>query len=179
MIVTNDEELFETMKLYHSQGVDPRQKRYWHLVSGYNYRMTNMQAAVGLAQLEDIDWHIGQRRRVANKYEELFRNELEGYVELQAYADPENHVHWMNSVVLADKVKKDRDQVMAEMEEKNIEMRPLFYPMHVMPPFKDASAHFPIADRIGSRGFSLPSHAGMDDEKIEYVVKCLKDIIVE
>ena len=84
----------------------------------------------------------------------------------------------MNCIVLTDRVSKERDQVMAEMEERNIEMRPFFYSMHVMPPFEDKTAHFPIAERLGSRGINLPSHAGMDDEKIEYVVQNLKDIII-
>lgn len=179
MIVTNDEELFETMKLYHSQGVDPKQKRYWHLVSGFNYRMTNMQAAVGLAQLEDIEWHKAQRRRVAGTYNKLFKEKLDGLVKVQRVDDPENHVYWMNCIMLTDKVKKDRDQVMAEMEEKNIEMRPLFYPMHVMPPFEDKSVTFPIAEKIGSRGICLPTHAGMDESKIEYVVDSLEEILTK
>lgn len=177
MLVTDDEKLFNTMKLYRSQGVDPNQKRYWHIVSGYNYRMTNMQAAVGLGQLEDVEWHLAQRRRVAEVYTRLFKEKLEGYVQIQKVNNPENHVYWMNSVVLTDRVKKERDQVMAEMEEKNIEMRPLFYPMHVMPPFEDKSLSFPVAEKLSRRGINLPSHAEMNDEKIEYVVNCLKEVI--
>ncbi|MBR2539715.1 MAG: DegT/DnrJ/EryC1/StrS family aminotransferase [Mogibacterium sp.] len=179
MVTTNDEELYNTMKLYHSQGVDPKQKRYWHMVAGYNYRMTNMQAAIGLGQLEDIDWHIGERRRVSASYNSKFQDMLDGYVTVQKVANPENHVYWMNCIELTDKVKKERDQVMAEMEQKNIEMRPLFYPMHVMPPYEDKSASFPIAEKIGARGICLPTHAGMDEEKIEYVVKSLQEIICE
>ncbi len=179
MLVTDDEQLYNTMKLYRSQGVDPSQKRYWHIVSGYNYRMTNMQAAVGLGQLENIDWHIAQRRRVANIYTQLFQEKLEGFVTIQKVPNPENHVYWMNSVVLTDRVKKPRDQVMAEMEEKNIEMRPLFYPMHIMPPFEDKTLHFPTAEKLSANGINLPSHAGMDEEKIAYVVDCLRETIMK
>lgn len=178
MLITDDEKLYNTMKLYRSQGVDPSQKRYWHIVSGYNYRMTNMQAAVGLGQLENINWHIEQRRRVANIYTILFHEKLQGYVTIQSVKNPENHVYWMNSIVLTEKATKSRDQVMAEMEECNIEMRPLFYPMHIMPPFKDASLHFPVAEHLSMNGINLPSHAGMDEEKINYVVNCLQNIIV-
>ena len=177
MLTTDDEDLFNTMLMYRSQGTIPSQKRYWHVVSGYNYRMTNMQAAVGLGQLEKVDWHIAQRRRVAKKYTELLMERLDGYVTIQKVKKEENHVYWMNSVILTDKVKKDRDQVMAEMEACNIEMRPLFYPMHIMPPFEDNSLHLPIAEKLSSRGINIPSHAGMDDEKIGYVVDCLKKII--
>lgn len=178
MLVTDDAKLYETMKLYRSQGVDPAQKRYWHIVSGYNYRMTNMQAAVGLGQLEKIDWHLAQRKRVADLYKNMLQKELDGYVTIQKVEHEENHVYWMNSIILTDKVKKDRDQVMEELEEKNIEMRPLFYPMHVMPPFEDKSLSFPVAERLSARGINLPSHAGMDEEKVAYVVECLKKSIV-
>ncbi len=177
MLVTDDEALYNTMKLYRSQGVDPSQKRYWHVVSGYNYRMTNLQAAVGLGQLEDFEWHLAQRRRVAAAYTRLLQEKLDGYVTIQKVDDPENHVYWMNSALFTDRVKKDRDQIMAEMEQKNIEMRPLFYPMHVMPPFEDKSASFPVAEKLSSRGINLPSHAGLNEEQIEYVVDCLKAIV--
>lgn len=178
MLVTDDEDLYHTMKLYRSQGTDSTFRRYWHTVSGYNYRMTNMQAAVGLAQLENIAWHLGQRRRVANAYWERFAQKLDGYVTVQKVDDPKNHANWMNSILLTDRVKKTRDEVMAEMEAKNIEMRPLFYPMHIMPPFYDAAASFPVAERLSERGINLPSHALMDEEKIDYVVDCLQKIIV-
>lgn len=178
MLVTDDEKLYDTMKLYRSQGVDPSQKRYWHIVSGYNYRMTNMQAAVGLGQLENVQWHLAQRRRVAEAYTRLIRDKLEGYAVIQRVDDPENHVYWMNSVVLTDRAKQDRDSVMAELEGKNIEMRPLFYPMHIMPPFEDKSLSFPVAERLSANGINLPSHAGMDEEKINYVVDCLQKAIV-
>jgi len=178
MIVTDNEELYEKMKLLRSQGVDPS-KRYWHVVRAYNYRMTNMQAAVGLAQLEQIDWHIAQRRRVAETYKKLFAEKLEGYVDIQKYPEEENHVYWMNSIILGDKVSKSRDQVMAEMEACNIEMRPLFYPMHIMPPYFDSSVNCPVAMRLSARGINLPSHANMNEEKIGYVVDCLQKIITK
>ena len=177
MLVTNDEKLYKTMKLYRSQGVDPSQKRYWHIVSGYNYRITNMQAAVGLGQLEKVEWHLAQRRRVANIYTNLLQEKLDGYVNLQKVTSPENHVYWMNSLILTEKVKKSRDEIMSEMEEKNIEMRPVFYPMHVMPPFKDESLHCPNAENISLRGINLPSHANLDEEKIEYIVNSLQEVI--
>lgn len=177
MLVTDDEELYKTMKLYRSQGVDPNQKRYWHIVSGYNYRMTNMQAAIGLGQLENVDWHLSQRRRVANIYNKLLMEKLDGYVQIQKVKNPENHAYWMNSVVFTDKVRKSRDEIMKEMEGRNIEMRPVFYPMHIMPPYKDTSVHCPVAEKISSRGINLPSHANLDENMIEFIVNSLRDVI--
>lgn len=176
MIVTDDEELFEKMKLLRSQGVDPN-KRYWHVARAYNYRMTNLQAAIGLGQLEQIEWHMQQRQRVAKEYNKQFAAKLDGYISVQQVPNPENHVYWMNSVVLTNKVKKSRDEVMREMEQSNIEMRPLFYPMHIMPPYRDRSVSCPVAEALAERGINLPSHAMMDKEQIEYVVDQLQKII--
>ena len=177
MILTNDDDLYRRMTLLRSQGVDPK-KRYWHVVRGYNYRMTNMQAAVGLGQLEQIDWHLGQRRRVAEKYKELLNEKLEGYVKLQKVDDPKNHVYWMTSILFTDKVKKDRDQIMLEMETKNIEMRPIFYPMHLMPVYRDTSLSLPISEYVSRSGINLPSHSKLDDEKLEYIVDSLRHVIL-
>ena len=176
MIVTDDEDLYNRMKLLRAQGVDPN-RRYWHVARAYNYRMTNMQAAVGLGQLENVQWHLYQRLRVANLYKKLFAEKLEGYVTIQKVVDPETHVYWMNSAMLTDKVTKPREQVMKEMEMCNIEMRPLFYPMHIMPPYRDLTLNCPVAVKLAERGINLPSHALLDEEKVTYVVDCLQKII--
>ena len=174
MITTNDEELYKKMMLLKTQGVSA-DKRYWHVITGYNYRMTNMQAAVGLGQLENINWHISARRRIASLYEKYLGNN--NMVKFQKVPEGYESVYWMNNVILQDSVKKDRDQVMAEMEAKNIEMRPVFYPMHIMPPFYDESVKLPVAEKLAARGISLPSHALLSEEEVKYVCDCLKEII--
>lgn len=178
MIVTDDTDLYNQITLLRSQGVDPS-KRYWHVCKAYNYRMTNMQAAVGLGQLENIDWHLKERKRVSDYYKKLLLDKLNGYVNIQKVDDESNHVYWMNSIVLTDKVKKSRDEVMKAMEARNIEMRPLFYPMHVMPPYLDTSKKYPVAEKLSANGINLPSHSLMDEEKIEYVVGSLQEIICD
>jgi len=175
MLTTNDEELYAKLKLLRAQGVDPN-KRYWHSVVGYNYRMTNMQAAVGLGQLEKIDWHLEQRQRVAKLYDKYLPI-LGDLVTTQAVPKEASHVYWMNSVILSDKVTKSRDQVMQEMEDKNIEMRPLFYPMHIMPPYEDVSVRCPVAEKLAARGINLPSHGLLTEEHVCYIVESLNEII--
>lgn len=174
MVTTDDEELYKKMMLIKSQGVSP-DKRYWHLITGYNYRMTNMQAAVGLGQLENVEWHIGERRRIADLYEKYLGNNKS--VKLQKVPSDCTSVYWMNNVILQPEVKKTRDQVMAEMEERNIEMRPVFYPMHIMPPYLDENAKFPVAERLAEKGISLPSHALLTEDEVKYVCDSLKQII--
>jgi len=177
MLTTNDKALYEKMKLLRSQGVDPN-KRYWHTTVAYNYRMTNLQAAVGLGQLEKIEWHMERRQHVAQLYKKAL-GELSGYVGMQEVPQGARHVYWMVSVVLKDTVRKSRDEVMAQMEEKNIEMRPLFYPMHTMPPYEDRDAHFPVAEALSARGINLPSHGLLTEEHIHYITDSLKQIITE
>jgi perosamine synthetase len=175
MITTNDSMLYNKMKQLRSQGMDPN-KRYWHTTLGYNYRMTNMQAAVGLGQLENIDWHLGERQRVANLYKkELSR--LSDYLEVQSIPQDATHVYWMNSVLLREWVKVSRDEVMEQMEKMNIEMRPLFYPMHIMPPYLDEKSKFPIAESLSERGINLPSHSLLTEEDVKYIVGCLEKIV--
>lgn len=177
MVVTNDKFLYDRMKLLRSQGVDPN-KKYWHLEIAYNYRMTNMQAAVGLGQLEKIDWHLSQRMRIAKLYQKHLEK-IKDYIEVQTIRETSTHSYWMYTIMLKDNVSKSRDEIMRLMEEHNIEMRPVFYPMNVMPPYFDADAHFPNSEKISSRGINLPTHALLTEEDIIFIVNCLEESILK
>ena len=175
MLTTNDSELYEHMKHLRAQGVDPN-KRYWHTEVAYNYRMTNMQAAVGLAQLENVQWHLEQRQRVAELYRKYIPM-LGDLVTMQEVPEQAHHVYWMNSVLLSERVSMSRDEVMQRMEARNIEMRPLFYPMHIMPPYYDETIYAPVAESVSARGINLPSHGKLTEEQVRYIVESLKDIL--
>lgn len=177
MVVTNDEALYQKMKLLRGQAVSS-EKRYWHVAVGYNYRMTNLQAAIGLGQLEKIDWHIAQRERIAQLYQKHLEN-LQHYIKMQYVPEGYQQTYWMNTIILRDTVKKERDQVMKEVEDYGIEMRPSFYPMHVMPPYLDNTIHCPVAEKLGERGICLPSHAMLTEQEVRYIAECLRKIIVE
>lgn len=166
MITTNDNELAAKMRLLRGQGMDPN-KRYWFNVVGYNYRMTNLQAAVGLGQLENIRWHLDQRRRVANAYIEKF-SQYSNLFELQPEMAWAKHSYWMVSVLLSDNIKAERDEIMQLLEEDGIETRPLFYPMHHLPPYYENNV-YPVADQVSARGFNIPTNATLTDEDIEYI----------
>lgn len=175
IVTTDDEDLYAYMLQLKTQGVD-RQKRYWHNMVGYNYRMTNMQAAVGLGQLENIEWHLQQRERVAGLYKE-YLSDCEN-IRMQAEPDGYHHAYWMNTVILDDFVKLTRDDVMRQMEEEyDIEMRPLFYPMHIMPPYYDSSVSCPVAERLANRGICLPSHGYLSEEDVAYICTAFKAIV--
>ena len=131
---------------------------------------------MGLAQLENVQWHLAQRKRVAALYEKYLPM-LGDLVSTQAVPAQANHVYWMNSVILSESMKLSRDEVMAQMEAHNIEMRPLFYPMHIMPPYKDDSVHAPVAESVSSRGINLPSHGKLTEEQVRYIVESLREIL--
>ncbi|MDE6981719.1 MAG: DegT/DnrJ/EryC1/StrS family aminotransferase [Lachnospiraceae bacterium] len=176
MIVTNDDSLARKMRILKGQGQDP-DKRYWFIEVGYNYRMTNIEAAIGLAQLEDIDAHIADRRKVAKWYMEELKG-LEDYIQLQKVTDKAESVWWMFSIVLKDKCKCSRDDLMEKLRECQIETRPLFYPMHVMPVYKNSNAQCPNSECVAYHGMNLPTHAGVTQDDVKYIVESIKKYIL-
>lgn len=177
MLTTNDDALAAKLRLLRGQGVDPK-RRYWHSVIGYNYRMTNVAAALGLAQLEKADWHLERRATVAHWYQERLAG-IEG-VHWQTEQEWAQRIYWMFSIVV-DERRGDRDQIMSRLAETGIEVRPLFYPMHILPPYQDEEKGdaYPVAERISRQGFSLPTWAGLTLDDVQYVtdslIKCLKN----
>ncbi len=177
MVVTNNNELADHMRILKGQGQDPK-RRYWFIEVGYNYRMTNIEAAIGLAQLENIDKHIASRRQVAAWYMEELKG-FEDYFQFQKVTPNAESVWWMFSILLTDKVKRSRDEIMELLKDSNIETRPIFYPMHQMPVYADANANCPISEAVAERGMNLPTHALLTREDIVYICDEIKKYIVE
>ncbi|MUT68733.1 DegT/DnrJ/EryC1/StrS aminotransferase family protein [Paenibacillus sp. NEAU-GSW1] len=173
MITTDDEQLAAKMRTLRGQGIDPVRK-YWFPVIGYNYRLTNLQAAVGLAQLENIDWHVGERVRVASLYESMLRDE--SGLTLPVQKDWAKNVYWMFSIVLNGYDEPQRNQFMAMLKQDGIETRPFFYPMHVLPPYEGLQSHeeFPVANRIASQGLNVPTYGGLSEADIQYITGRIK-----
>lgn len=175
MITTNNNELAVKMRQLKGQGVDPN-RRYWFPVIGYNYRMTNIEAAIGLAQLENIDWHMAQRRRIAELYKQFLKSFPS--VSVQPEKSYAKNSYWMTSILLADDL-PDRDLVIQKMLEKGIETRPFFYPMHVLPMYKESVGKktFPVSEKISSRGINLPSSGNLSESNIELICSELLKIL--
>jgi len=168
MIVTNDPTIAARVRQLKGQGMDPK-KRYWFPMIGYNYRMSNIAAAIGLAQLEKIDYHIARRRELAEHYmSELAR--IPGF-SIQPEKVWARNVYWMTSAVLEENLPITRNDLMAKLAEVGIETRPFFCPMHTLPMYqKDgASMSFPVADRLSKTGLNLPSSASLSKEDVNYV----------
>lgn len=173
MVVTGDDKLAETMRLLKGQGMDPK-RRYWFPMIGYNYRMTNIQSAIGLAQLENISWHLNRRREIADLYYKNLRD-LKDLIMLPIEKDWARHAFWMYSILLKDDVNVSRDEFMKLLERDGIETRPIFYPMHVLPPYREHKAEYPTADCIAMRGINLPTHSLLTEKDVIYISDRIRD----
>jgi len=172
MVVTDDEALAAQIRLLRGQGMDAAQ-RYWFPVIGFNYRLTNIAAAIGCAQMEQIEWHLARRRQVAGWY----REELAHFASLsfQAEATWAHHAYWMFTVLLDSALTTDRDEIMRRLLNDGIETRPVFYPLSNLPPYREANANraLPVAADLASRGISLPTWAGVTRDDVRRVVTSL------
>jgi perosamine synthetase len=169
MIVTNDETIYDRSIHYKGQGL-AKHRQYWHDVIGYNYRMSNICAAIGLAQLEQADLFISRKREIANIYNKEFAGlPLNFHNEIGEV----RHSYWMCSI-LVDEPQK-RDTLRDFLDNRGVETRPVFYPVHTMPIYSQKFQRHPVAESIGWRGINLPSWPGLDQQQIKYVISAVKD----
>ena len=172
MVTTNDDAIAERIRLLKNQGMT-KDRRYWHPVVGYNYRLTNLQAAIGLAQVERLPEIAACHRQVAAWYQE----ELQGVSGLswQQTRTWARHAWWQFVVVVEEEFGEDRDAILARLNEMGIDARRLYYPTHQLPPYAGSAAGrmFPVAEHHAERGICLPTYAGMQRDDVEYVCECL------
>jgi perosamine synthetase len=175
MITTNDSELAARLRLFRGQGMDP-ERRYWFPVVGYNYRMTNIQAAIGLAQMEAIEQAISERDRLAQWYNQALAP-LQSQIVLPSCQPWARQVFWMYNIFLREGTEQRRDAVMRYLDSQGIETRPVFYPMHVLPPYAQPS-QFPVADLWAQRGINLPTHQALTEDDVHRIADCLGKALV-
>jgi perosamine synthetase len=175
MVTTDDDALALKIRQLKGQGQD-FERRYWFPIIGYNYRMTNVQAALGLAQLERIDAYLAERDEIASWYQA----ELSGTPALRLPgADPrDRNVCWLFSLVLENHAGARRDAVMAHLRAAGIETRPFFYPCHALPPYAGSPGACPRAEWLSERGVSLPTWIGMTRQHVRRVCNALREALV-
>ncbi len=166
MCITNNKEFAQKMDILKNQGMDPK-KRYWHPFIGFNYRMTNIQAAIGLAQVEKIEKFIKIRRRNVQLYNSILKN-VEGVTLPPVEKKSIRNVYWMYSILL-----DNRDKIMKKLEENKIETRPFFYPINVMPPYK-TNENFPVSNELSVKGINLPSSVKLKRKDIKRITEIIK-----
>ncbi len=168
-IVTDDTNLAKRMRFLRGQAVDPN-KSYWHPEVGFNYRMTNIAAAIGVAQAERLPFHVARRKQVAGWYQEFLRP-YQDILQLPQEASWATHSYWMYSVILRPSIDVVRDEWIQDLASHGVETRPIFYPIHWMPAFVGAAGKFPVADRCSAAGINLPTHGKLTRADVEYVCK--------
>lgn len=171
MVLTDDPALARRIRQLKGQGQD-FERRYWFPVVGYNYRMTNIEAALGLAQLERIDDYLAARDEIDAWYREELAGR--GEITLQAREGGERSICWLFSGVLPGHAGAARDEVMARLRREGVDSRPFFYPCHTLPPYRTGRpAECPEAEWLGERGLSLPTWVGMTREHVRRVAAAL------
>ncbi len=165
MCVSNNPELIEKIKLLRDHY--PTDRKYWYENLGYNYRLTNIQAAIGCAQLEKIETIIKNKRRNAKIYNDLLQNTNVTLPPEEPWA---KSVYWMYSILT-----KKRDELAAALKKADIDSRPFFNPMHIMPLYRTDQI-LPVSERLGRMGLNLPSSPLLKEEEIKKVCDVIKKV---
>jgi perosamine synthetase len=173
MVVTSNPELFDLVHRIKGQGL-AKDRTYWHDIVGYNFRMTNICAAIGVAQLERVQETIEEKIKLARRYDALLKNlPVETH---KAPSDVYLHTYWMYSILLPE---GERDRAMAHLAAQGIETRPLFFPVHTMPVYKEHNFEMhPVAHEIAYRGINLPSWPELKEDQVKTIVDCLSEVLV-
>lgn len=178
MVVTDNEEIAARARTYRNLCFRP-EKRYYHTELGYNFRMTNLQAAVAVAQLEQIEKLIQIKRQNAALYKE-YLTDLEG-IKLPVEKEWAKNVYWMYGIELKDSVGMDNEELARRLKEKGIDTRPFFLGMHEQPVFHRMGLfkgeRYPVAERLSRRGLYLPSGLALSQEQIKVVSEAMHDIV--
>ncbi|MEK6970435.1 MAG: DegT/DnrJ/EryC1/StrS family aminotransferase, partial [archaeon] len=172
MILSDDKEFIDKCILSRAHGMRP-EKRYWHEVMGYNYRMTDLQAAVGVAQLEKIDEFLAGKKAVAKRYEERLGN-IPG-IQLPAEREYARHSYWMYQINVTKEFPITRDDLAVELKKRNIDSRRAFFPIHLQPAYR-VEGRFPISDACSETGIMLPTGVRMKMETVDRVCDAIAEI---
>lgn len=180
MIATDDLKLAERCRSLRNLCFKP-EKRFVHDELGFNYRMTNIQAALGLAQVERLDNFIVKKRKTGNYYNERLRD-VEGIqLPLEKFKTFAENIYWVYGIVLDNNIPFDAEAAIKQMHDLGVGCRPFFWPMHEQPVFKKMklfkNESFPVAERIARRGFYIPSGLKLSEAQMDKVVESIKQIL--
>ncbi len=170
MVVTDRADLAEKMQVLRDHGRS-RENRYEHPVRGFNYRMSNVQAALGLAQMKRIDEHVTAKRRIAQAYGQALCN-IPGLT-LPPQATWAENVYWLYSILVDKRLfGATRDGLVSKLWNLGIEARPIFFPLHRQPIYQTGQS-LPVAEQLAEQGISLPSSTRLGDQELERVVQAI------
>ncbi len=179
MAITNNLVYYEKMKKLRNYAFE--HPRFLHKELGVNYRMSNIHAAIGLAQVENAQMLVGARRNMGIRYNNLLKEVKR--IKLPKEKENCKTVYWMYGIVLDDKL--NRDEIIEKLKERGVDTRNFFIPMHKQPVFlekkfensPDCSGDYKISEKIGEKGFYLPSSSNLTDEEAGFVCEKLKEVL--
>jgi perosamine synthetase len=181
MILTDDPALAECCRRFRNLCFIPP-RRFVHEELGWNFRMSNVQAAIGVAQLERLDEHTAIKRRMGERYTRLLSglNQIQLPLARTTYAE---NVYWVYGLVLGDAVSFDAEEAMRRLGERKIGTRPFFWCMHEQPALKKMglfeNESYPVSENLARRGFYLPSGLGLDDAQIDRSAEALREVLAK
>ncbi len=179
MLVTDDAKLAERCRSLRNLCFQPQQ-RFFHEELGWNFKMTNLQAALGVAQLERLDEFIVCKRSMGRKYTQLFADTPSIQIPV-ATTDYAENIYWAYGLVLNDDIPFNAVEAMRSLSEYKIGTRPFFWCMHEQPIFKKMGlfdgVSCPVAEKIARRGFYIPSGLAITDTQIQQVAVAVKGVL--
>lgn len=174
-LLFKDKKIYDKAKILRDHGMSPT-KRYWHEEVGFNYRLTNMQAAVGVAQFEKLGDFKKARINIYNLYRKYIA--ITNYFEEQVIEDGYDSSYWLYTMTLKKHVSISRDELISQMYNNGIDTRPMFYPMSVMPAFSSCKNYLNgVSICVARRGISLPTSVTLDEGSIKRICKTMIRII--
>ena len=181
MVLGDDDELAERCRSLRNLCFQAKQ-RFVHEELGYNFRMTNLQAALGVAQLERLDEFVARKRRMGQRYTELLAG-IAGLELMPARTSYAENIYWVYGVVLKDEVPFAAAEAMRRLGAQGIGTRPFFWPMHEQPVFRKmglfAGERHPVAERLARRGFYLPSGMALTDGQMDEVAEAVRRVMLQ
>jgi len=181
LIATNSEELAERCRSYRNLCFG-KDSRFSHNELGWNYRMSNLQAAVGVAQLEKLEEHLRIKRHIADKYLEGLSDIQQIELQIKSTSYCEN-VYWVFGMIVKESESRTSSEITSALLEQGVQTRPFFWPMHLQPVFNknnlfDHREIYPISERLAQRGFYIPSGLALSDQEIDYVINQIRKVFL-
>ena len=181
MVMCNDDALAERCRALRNLSFVP-ERRFLHYELGYNFRMSNIQAALGVAQLEKIEATLAKKRYIGSRYQELLKGLKAAQLPLAETAYSKN-LYWVFGLVLDDSLPFDARECEKRLQKRGVGTRPFFWPMHEQPVFTNdgmfSGERYPVSERLARRGFYIPSGLALTDAQMEYVAEQVLDVLTK
>jgi len=181
MLVTDNEEIYQRILFLRDHGRQPGARLFWNTEIAYKYKMSSMQAALGLAQLERIEELLAKKIQIFEWYQDGLAGCTE--IELNSQAPETRNTYWMVTAILNSNSKMNKEQLMAELKNRQIDTRPFFYSLSALPAYshlasaKKAQSENKVSQYLSEYGINLPSALSLTKDQVQHVCKELKEIL--